>query len=426
MDELRELRQRRAAEWRQARESDVSTAEPTPPPDCAGGSQQRAASSSSGGVLGSVSGLWSAVRSGNIDSALKSVTGDSAHIAAISAAIGVTPGASSSSSTSPSGAKAYRAAPASNSHATPASPSGATPASNSGAAEHTSTSHEHDHQQDEDRSAVRCCRICFDSDEAGPSGQLFSPCKCAGSMRFVHVECLNSWRIASQNERSYYKCDQCHYEYRLERVRAASFLASRDAQQLLTALIFVTSGCLLGVIARLIYPMLLDTAVDWLELPPALRLLFTSEVTDGHAGCWYAGASYLECCGHAEHGNPACWDEQRDFQLCCSPPGSDLQQQLRRAFVPAFRLFCTGGIGLSCLGFAIYIWNQVTQNWGDSNGFMQIAFFIMWLCHFQNKALGRIVSVVGAAVAVRELYGILQVWAKQVAARIGDRVLEVA
>lgn len=32
------------------------------------------------------------------------------------------------------------------------------------------------------------CRICF-----GDGGRLISPCMCAGSMRFVHPECLNEW-----------------------------------------------------------------------------------------------------------------------------------------------------------------------------------------------------------------------------------------
>jgi len=35
------------------------------------------------------------------------------------------------------------------------------------------------------------CRICMgDASE----GKLFSPCLCKGSMRYVHVECLQRWR----------------------------------------------------------------------------------------------------------------------------------------------------------------------------------------------------------------------------------------
>ncbi|KAJ1548109.1 hypothetical protein HK096_004795, partial [Nowakowskiella sp. JEL0078] len=55
----------------------------------------------------------------------------------------------------------------------------------------------------------KTCRICFASDLENDSlGSLFSPCKCSGSMKYVHVgnvlfsakylECLNEWRRVSQ------------------------------------------------------------------------------------------------------------------------------------------------------------------------------------------------------------------------------------
>ena len=36
------------------------------------------------------------------------------------------------------------------------------------------------------------CRICLceDTDKANP---LFSPCKCAGTMGFIHLSCLKEW-----------------------------------------------------------------------------------------------------------------------------------------------------------------------------------------------------------------------------------------
>ena len=40
---------------------------------------------------------------------------------------------------------------------------------------------------------------------------MFSPCLCRGSMRYVHVHCLNEWRTMSVNSRSFYECDQCRY-----------------------------------------------------------------------------------------------------------------------------------------------------------------------------------------------------------------------
>lgn len=44
----------------------------------------------------------------------------------------------------------------------------------------------------------RTCRICF----CGPEeGRLISPCLCKGSMKYVHLLCLQHWRTASANSK---------------------------------------------------------------------------------------------------------------------------------------------------------------------------------------------------------------------------------
>jgi len=63
-----------------------------------------------------------------------------------------------------------------------------------------------------------CCRICWGTESDGDDGPLFRPCTCRGTMAVVHMECLDRWRKTSVNPRSFYRCDQCHYEYRLGRV----------------------------------------------------------------------------------------------------------------------------------------------------------------------------------------------------------------
>ena len=62
------------------------------------------------------------------------------------------------------------------------------------------------------------CRICHGTDN-DPHGdaRLFSPCRCRGSVRFVHVGCLNRWRALSANPRSYFQCDACRFQYRIQR-----------------------------------------------------------------------------------------------------------------------------------------------------------------------------------------------------------------
>ena len=37
------------------------------------------------------------------------------------------------------------------------------------------------------------CRICLTEEEPGIMDPLISPCKCAGSMRFIHHSCLKTW-----------------------------------------------------------------------------------------------------------------------------------------------------------------------------------------------------------------------------------------
>mmetsp|Transcript_34305 Transcript_34305/g.73040 ORF Transcript_34305/g.73040 Transcript_34305/m.73040 type:complete len:132 (+) Transcript_34305:33-428(+) len=42
---------------------------------------------------------------------------------------------------------------------------------------------------------------------------LCSPCLCRGTVKYVHRECLQRWRMSSTNGQSSYRCDQCHYNY---------------------------------------------------------------------------------------------------------------------------------------------------------------------------------------------------------------------
>lgn len=37
------------------------------------------------------------------------------------------------------------------------------------------------------------CRICLGEEDEPMSNPLFSPCKCAGSMGLIHLECLREW-----------------------------------------------------------------------------------------------------------------------------------------------------------------------------------------------------------------------------------------
>jgi hypothetical protein len=50
-----------------------------------------------------------------------------------------------------------------------------------------------------------CCRVCHG--EAEESRQLFHPCRCSGSIKYVHQDCLQTWLKFSKQ--SHPKCELC-------------------------------------------------------------------------------------------------------------------------------------------------------------------------------------------------------------------------
>ena len=58
------------------------------------------------------------------------------------------------------------------------------------------------------------CRICF---ESWGRTELFSPCKCAGTSKYVHRHCLNQWRLSSNNVTALKRCMICKAEYKIKK-----------------------------------------------------------------------------------------------------------------------------------------------------------------------------------------------------------------
>lgn len=56
------------------------------------------------------------------------------------------------------------------------------------------------------------CRICLDDEGT----DFIVPCKCKGTMKFVHRKCLDNWRASGFKEKAFTHCDQCLFEYVIE------------------------------------------------------------------------------------------------------------------------------------------------------------------------------------------------------------------
>ncbi|KAF2463458.1 uncharacterized protein BDR25DRAFT_319978 [Lindgomyces ingoldianus] len=98
-------------------------------------------------------------------------------------------------------------------------------------------------------------------------GRLIRPCLCKGSAKFVHENCLQSWRHAdpSYGRRNYWQCPTCGFRYRLARLGWGRSIASAAAQVMLTSVILIMTVFLLGFVADPIINMYLD---PWSYLTP--------------------------------------------------------------------------------------------------------------------------------------------------------------
>jgi hypothetical protein len=63
---------------------------------------------------------------------------------------------------------------------------------------------------EEDEDLDRICRICRGS---APQSDLFAPCKCNGTMKYIHRQCLQQWREATTNPQNKLRCSECHAKF---------------------------------------------------------------------------------------------------------------------------------------------------------------------------------------------------------------------
>ena len=101
------------------------------------------------------------------------------------------------------------------------------------------------------------CRICK---EGAEGGELIRPCKCSGSCKFVHRECLDRWRIESlrRNQQNSTHCEICKSPFTIDLSRATRYsnLAKRITSIVLLVigayvLIVTTSAVARGTVGEL-------------------------------------------------------------------------------------------------------------------------------------------------------------------------------
>ncbi|KAJ3571047.1 hypothetical protein NP233_g4020 [Leucocoprinus birnbaumii] len=120
------------------------------------------------------------------------------------------------------------------------------------------------------------CRIC--SAPAEPNQPLFHPCKCSGTIRYIHQDCLTTWLAHSKKK----TCDVCKHPYSFTKVYAPDMpprlptilLARRLSQHVLLAIVFVLRAIAVAFIWLAVLPWV--TVWTW-------RMYFSM----GESTAWY-------------------------------------------------------------------------------------------------------------------------------------------
>lgn len=111
------------------------------------------------------------------------------------------------------------------------------------------------------------CRICYDN-----SGPMISPCLCNGTIKYVHVECLNKFRLIDKI--GYVKCKACNYTYNIGKNNIVSKICNFirvNIKKIVTIL-----SVLLGICIGLILNQFMDAIYNNIDQDMYIRNLIVN------------------------------------------------------------------------------------------------------------------------------------------------------
>jgi hypothetical protein len=197
--------------------------------------------------------------------------------------------------------------------------------------------------------AERVCRICFGGPEAGV---LFSPCRCRGTSRFVHVSCLAAWRTISVGRSSFHACDVCGFRYNTRRASWAPYLELQSPALVLAALMLSLLVVAVSALAH-VFQMWSGTNLSLLFY---LNVRWLPPWHGGWLHQWFQPAtarrvsqldalvSGVVLCGVAGTALSALRRYRRDPQAFWSVVAPAVGSAFLSAGTPALRIFVVGGL----------------------------------------------------------------------------------
>ena len=212
-------------------------------------------------------------------------------------------------------------------------------------------------------------RVTYESEEGG---RMLRPCKCKGSQKYVHEDCLGAWRMADPlQKRNYYECPTCRYRYQLQRLTWSSWISSTSAQISLTVAIFIVSMFLLGFVAD-----------------PLLNLYFDPVATVAYGG-GPSGSLIFE-------DEDASWAEH----------------------------FFKGFASMGLLGCAKYIFSLGPWHWFNGRSLIGRG-SVGGNGRNRARELNSIAIAVGVATVVYAIWKGVRAWSRRTLEKAGERVMDV-
>jgi len=81
------------------------------------------------------------------------------------------------------------------------------------------------------------CRICYEHELEG--NELLHPCKCSGSVRYIHEECLKAWLVSRDYSLDKGECELCHTRFKMKFTIVSECSLTKGCREKSTMCVFV-------------------------------------------------------------------------------------------------------------------------------------------------------------------------------------------
>jgi hypothetical protein len=104
------------------------------------------------------------------------------------------------------------------------------------------------------------CRYCLEEE-----GEFISPCRCKGSVGFVHEDCLNKWLVTISQEKESH-CPICNYEIKTNYIFEKYIFGKKDPLNKESYYWYVLAHLLVGILIYRYEEALLHTLYMYLQI----------------------------------------------------------------------------------------------------------------------------------------------------------------